>query len=532
MSSSLRATIVLALAAVIFSPSANAEKNRAPGKAPFKDVPSFVKYVNSHFKAPFDRDSARLPQNAGSFFMKSAAQAISPSAIHNVKINQDRDPWPKAEIAVGVDPMKNTNLVVMSNDFRVNWDQQFYHVSTNGGTKWSDDLMVGGSDPFTGGVPFNFQSDPGVAFDSRGHSVLSAITGNEIFDFNNLYENLDTQIEVTIGQNDGTYTSLLPTIVDTLQCDGNFDADGVFVCPGTLDKPLVSVDNVVGSPNNGTIYVYYTYFCFNSTGCTDGSATIPPFSSVILVAQAPGAGLPFSAPALASGAFTQEQFSDLVVDSHGVPHIFFDDFSGTSIVMYESTLTGGNWVVNPTPVVTFNTFQTGSQNWFFRLAGTEAPGCGIYVDTAYCAFSANQMNGGAVEGSLSAYVAAVNTQSGSATVARVNNDPFGDSKDHFFPWATTKSDGSVYVGFYDDRQDPNNTLVRYWVAKSTDGGNTFPTQAPVSDFQFNPCVGFPGCGFFGDYTQIATGPDDVVHAAWSDTRDHASMQIWGQAITW
>jgi len=124
-----------------------------------------------------------------------------------------------------------------------------------------------------------------------------------------------------------------------------------------------------------------------------------------------------------SGAFTQEQFSDLVVDSHGVPHIFFDDFSSTAfpqtIAMYESTLRGGTWAVNPTPVVTFITFQIASLNWFFRLAGTEAPGCGIFNDTAYCAFSANQVNGGPVEGSLSAYLVAVNTQSGSSRVARV-----------------------------------------------------------------------------------------------------------------
>jgi hypothetical protein len=76
-----------------------------------------------------------------------------------------------------------------------------------------------------------------VAFDSRGHSFLSAITGNQIFDFNNLYENLDTQIDVAQSFHHGTYTSLLPTVIDTLQCNGNFDADGVFVCPGTLDKP-------------------------------------------------------------------------------------------------------------------------------------------------------------------------------------------------------------------------------------------------------------------------------------------------------
>ena len=530
-----RAALFVVISALL-SPSvplASSQTAKAAKPIPFKNLAELQKYVNQRVKAPFDRDSARYPANGAAALLRRASHALTPAAIHNVKINQDRNPWPKAEIAVAVDPTKASNLVVMSNDFRVNFDQQFYHVSTNGGTKWTDDLMVGGQDPFTGFVPLNFQSDPGVAFDSRGHSFLSAITGNEIFDFNNLYENFDTQIEVTQGFNHGTYTSLLPTVIDTAPCNGNFDPDGVFVCPGQLDKPLITVDNVSGSPNNGTIYVYYTFFCIDATPCTDGSATIPAFSSAILESHSPGAGVAFSPPALVSGGFTQEQFSDLVVDSHGVPHMFFDDFSNFAfIAMYESTLRGGTWVVNPTPVVTFNTSQIASLNWFFRLAGTEAPGCGIFNDTAYCAFSANQVNGGAVEGSLSAYLVTVNTQNGSSRTARVNNDPFGDSKDHIFPWATTKSDGSVYVGFYDDRQDPNNTLVRYWVAKSTDRGKTFPTQTAVSDFQFNPCVGFPFCGFFGDYTQISTGPDDVVHAAWSDTRDQATMQIWGEAITW
>ena len=519
----------VATSALLFAPLASSAAAKKP--VPFKDLASQTHWVNQHFRAPFDRDSARLTMNGGAVVLRKAAQALPAAVIHNVKVNQDRNPWPKAEIAVAADPTKARNLVVMSNDFRVNWDEQFYHVSTNGGTKWTDDRMVGGADSFIGGAQLTFQSDPGVAFDSRGHSVLSAITGNQIFDFNNLYENLDTQIEVAVGFNHGTYSLLLPTIIDTLPCNGNLDEDGVFVCPGTLDKPLITVDNVPGSPNNGTIYVYYTYFC-NDTPCADGTATIPAFSSAILESHSPGAGLPFSAPALVSGHLTQEQFSYLVVDSHGVPHIFFDDFTTPTIAMYESTLKAGKWVVHPTPVVKFNTFQIGSINWGFRLAGTEAPGCSIFADTAYCAFSANQVNAGAVESSLSAYLVRVNTENGSSKIARVNNDPFGGSKDHIFPWATTKSDGSIYVGFYDDRQDPANTLVRYWVAKSTDGGATFPTQMAVSTAAFNPCVGFPGCGFFGDYTQIAAGPNGVVHAAWSDTRDGASMQIYGQAITW
>ena len=33
-------------------------------------------------------------------------------------------------------------------------------------------------------------------------------------------------------------------------------------------------------------------------------------------------------------------------------------------------------------------------------------------------------------------------------------------------------------------------------------------------------------------TQLVSGPDGLIHAAWSDTRDGASMQIWSQVVSW
>jgi hypothetical protein len=497
----------------------------------FKSIDQLVKYVNTHHRAPFDRDAAHLPNGAAAAILRNAPKAtLATSALHtNVKVNRDRDPWPKAEIGSAVDPVNGSRYIVMTNDFRENWNHMFYHVSTTGGTTFTDDSMVGGFDPVTGGVPLTFQSDPGVALDSVGNNVVSTITGNVIFDFSNGYINLDTEIEVAVGSS--TWTSLLPIVVDYQPCNGSFTT---FNCPIQLDKPLITIDNVPGSPNNGTVYLYYTVFCVQPNPCTDGNATIPGFSSAIVESHAPGAGLAFSPPNLVSGIFTQEQFSDLVVDSHGVPHVFFDDFSGNfpTVNMYESTLTGGTWAVNPMPVASFNFLHFATINWGFRSFGTVAPGCGIHRDTAYCAFSANGLVGGPTEAGVSVYVAAVDAVSGSSSVHRVNNDPFNDNKDHFFPWATAKADGSVYVGWYDDRNDHFNTKVQYFVGKSTDGGNTFPTQKAVSDVAFNPCVGFPGCGFFGDYTQLVSGPDGVVHAAWSDTRDGASMQVFSQSITW
>ncbi|HLV89204.1 MAG TPA: hypothetical protein VKV39_19630 [Candidatus Sulfotelmatobacter sp.] len=528
------------LIATLLAGQLSSEHKAASAATPvFKNLDSFAEWVQANHKAPFDRDSVRLPEGAAATLLSQhkqvAAAAIASSAAvaatPNVKINRDRDPWPKAEVAVGVDPV-NGNVVVMTNDFRENWDHEFYHVSTNGGAAWSDDSMVGGADPYTF-AQLTFESDPGVAFDSHGHSFLSAITGNSIgdyYDSNDNYANFDTQIIVAQGFNHGTYSNLAPIVIDTQPCR-YFPV--VANCPATLDKPLITVDNVAGSPHNGSIYVYYTVFC-NDVPCPYGSGSVPAFGSAIVESHATGAGAPFSAPQIVSGSLSNEQFSYMVVDSHGVPHAFFDDFSSPtgSVNMYMSTLTSTGWVVHSKPVATFIPAYTATSNWYFRLSGTFAPGCGIHGDAAYCAFSANQAGTGAFESGLSVYLAKVNTQTGASTLSRVNNDQFNDSADHIFPWATTKADGSVYVGFYDDRNDPFLTKVSYWVAKSTDGGKTFPTQSAVSSTSFNPCVGFPGCGFFGDYTQIAAGPDGVVHAAWSDTRDGASMQVYGASITW
>jgi len=501
-------------------------------KLRWNDLEEFVAYMNAHHKAPFDREGAVLPPGGAASLMQAARRSpVRPSAPTgtNVKVNRDRDPWPKAEIAAAVDPTNAKNYLVMSNDFRENFDHMFFHTSTNGGKAFTDDSMVGGADPVTGFIPLTFQSDPGVTFDNRGNSVLSTISGNLIFDFNASYENLDTEVYVTQGFAGGTYASLLPTPVDDQQCSGTFDN---FVCSAQLDKPFVTADGVPGSPHNGTVYVYYTLFC-NENPCTDGNATVPAFSSAILESHSPGAGLPFSPPALVSGKFTNTQFSDMVIDSTGTPHIFFDDFSDPQFVkMYMSTLKGGHWVVSGKPVATFVFQSIANIFWGFRIFGTVAPGCSIWGTTAYCAFSANQIQGGPVELGLSVYLATVDTTTGTSSVHRVNNDTFGNSKDHFFPWAAAKGDGSVYVGWYDDRNDPFNTKVEYFVGKSGDGGMTFPTQQPVSSTSFNPCDGFPGCGFFGDYTQLVAGSDGVVHAAWSDTRDGASMQIFSQSVTW
>jgi hypothetical protein len=523
----------LLLAILLCGHLAVAQSSPVTNHTPTERIAALVNYVQSRHKAPFHRDGAMLPQGGAQALLKRLRNLPLPvpRAGTNVRVNQDRNPWPKTEVGAAVDPFSGKNYVVMSNDFRQNYDHMFYHVSTNGGKAWTDDSMVGGADPVTG--PLTFLSDPGVAFDSVGHSFVSTLTGNVIFDTTNDYSNLDSEVEVALGFANGRYTNNFPAPIDDQPCSGTITAPN---CPAALDKPLITVDNVP-DPNKGTIYVHYALFC-NGTGpnsngpCTDGTATIPALASVILESHSPGWGLPFSPPSLVSGALTQAQFSDIVIDSHGTPHAFFDDYTNfPTINMYESTLISGAWMVTSTPVVSFLYNGLNNFNWQFRDTGAAAPGCGIAEDTAYCAFSANQIASGPIESTPSVNLAVVDTLTGASTIHRVNDDQFNNGKDHFFAWATVTANG-VYVGWYDNRKDPFNAKVQYFVGKSTDRGNTFPTQKAVSDTSFNPCVGFPFCGFFGDYTQLISGPDNVVHAAWSDTRDGASMQLYSQAVTW
>lgn len=495
----------------------------SPGPA-FHAYSDFARTVAAHHKAPF-LGGALISRSQAQAFVRhmQRSHVLHPlnTSSTNTKVNQDSNIWPKAGIAAASNPSASGNYLIMSNDFRQNLDHEYYHVTRDGGRTWIDDAMAEGINTY------DFQSDPGVAFDSYGNSFISTLSGNSV-------SNADTEVDVARGFADGAYTSILPYQIDYAPCSGII---GTSACPATLDKPFVTVDNVKGSPSRGYVYVYYTYFChLTMTNCTDGTQAIPANSSVILEAHSSDSGLTFSRPALVSGTLMNAQFADMVIDSHGIPHIFFDDFShAPTIDMDESSYIGGIWTASSKPVVSFQYSGLNNPNWLFRDFGTVAPGCGIYMDTAYCAFSATRVNIGTnpvASPTPSVYLAAIpalNAGVPLARISRVNNDPLNDNKDHFFPWASTDSQGNIYVGWYDNRHDWTNVNVQYYVGESSDGGRSFK-QMPVSDVAFNPCSGTPVCLFFGDYDVLVTDSHNVTHATWADTRD-GTMQIYTRALT-
>lgn len=104
----------------------------------------------------------------------------------------------------------------------------------------------------------------------------------------------------------------------------------------------------------------------------------------------------------------------------------------------------------------------------------------------------------------------------------VNNDVGGRSQ--IFPSVASAPDGTLHVGFYDRRDDPANRVFRYYLASSTDHGETFPTQAPAGESSFDG-LDPKFDGFIGDYTDLRVGSDGVPHAVWTAT-DSGNQDIY------
>jgi hypothetical protein len=101
--------------------------------------------------------------------------------------------------------------------------------------------------------------------------------------------------------------------------------------------------------------------------------------------------------------------------------------------------------------------------------------------------------------------------------ARVNDDPPG--KHQFFTWMTIdQTNGYLYFVYY-DRRNYDNTMTDVYMARSTDGGETF-TNFLVSEEPFVPNPGI----FFGDYTNV-TAHDNVIRPIWARCHNN-QMSIW------
>jgi hypothetical protein len=496
----------------------------------------------------------------------------------NVLVNSDTAAAPQNETSIAIDPNNAGRVVGSANDYVTRtWTCTISgtpcsalgdgysgtYFSNNHGGSWccasSDPAHLGtlipGVTHLTGGI-YDAGGDPAVAFDSHGNVFYAGLGFDR------------TSPPNTVAVNKGTFdgggnlTWGPPTFINAT------------TSPSTLnDKEWIAVDSHTSSPFRDRVYVSWTRFLFNAK---NGNYVQSP----IFFASSTDHGATFSAPVAISGNVLYDQGSRPVVGPNGALYVFFEGATRLSTMdstyVVKSTDGGATWskpvavsaLADSSPLKNTafrdNSFPAAAAapngdlyaTWTTEISNSGTPNYGgdsaCFASTANChsvAVYSKSTNGGTVW-SPAAPVFAAGTQTAIGYPATnpdgstLNAPSPAGAVEQIFPAVDVAPNGRVYIGAYSaDAVSPwqtcaagpppppgritcdtlgpyiHNARLDYKVADITTGvTNNVNTQL------INTRYGFGG-GFFGDYTDLKVGPDNVFHALWTDSNDV-------QTVTW
>jgi len=499
-----------------------------------------------------------------------------------VTVNQDTAAAPQNETSIAVDPNNAKRVVASMNDYVTRtWTCMISgtpcsalgdgysgtYFSNDGGQTWccvsTDPSHIGtlipGVDHLVGGS-YDAGGDPAVAFDSQGHVYYSGLGFDR------------TAPPSTVAVNKGTFDGAghltwgAPTFINATKSRSTLN-----------DKPWIAVDSHAGSPFRDRVYVTWTRFIFSA-------GTGNYVQSPIAFAYSSNGGATFSTPKLIAGNVLYGQGSHPTVGPDGTLYVFWNGStrlaSLNSTYMVKSTDGGATWS-KPLSVSTMTNIP-GVRGTVFRVnsypAAAAAPNGDLYAtwatevknnatsfggdtDCAYfiagnhlsqchsVAVYSKSTDGGATWSAPALNFAPGNRTADGYPVTNPDKttlsapSPTGPIED-VFPAVAVSANGKVFLSAYRGTfvspwqtcaagpAPPvgriecdtlgnyiNNTRLDYVVNDLTTGVTNPATTHPI-----NSRYGFGG-GFFGDYTDIAAGSDDVFHALWTDSNNVQSV-VW------
>ena len=576
----IRSRWCLALAGAVMLPTAWAQTydiNTLAGKVASVNGTAGLQIRFSAFIEEESQDSS-VPAPATpitpAFVLSSPLDGTS-IAAPAVTVNQDTAGAPQNETSIAVDPNNSQRVVASMNDYVTRaWTCTIAgtpcsalgdgysgtYFSNNGGGSWccvSTDpshlgTLIPGVERLVGGI-YDAGGDPAVAFDSQGHVYYSGLGFDR------------TAPPNTVAVNKGTFDGSgnlswgAPTFINAT------------TAPSTLnDKPWIAVDSHSSSAFRDRIYVSWTRFIFNPQ---NGRYVQSPISLV----YSKDGGATFSSPQLIVGNVLYSQGSHPTVAPDGTVYVFWTGATRKatldSIWVVKSTDGGVSWskpvavsqLVNIIPIA----------NTSFR--NNSYPGAAVAPDgSVYVTWSSLMSDAGGLcptrtnNGCHATVLYSKSTDGGATWSAPAVAFPSYDSAtqtaigypaanpdgsqltaptaarriDTLFPAVSISSSGRVFLGAYAaDVISPwqtcaagppppvgriacdtlgnyiHNARLDYVVRDLT----TNVTEA-VSTHPINTRNGFGG-GFFGDYTDIAAGSDNVLHALWTDSNNTQNV-VW------
>jgi hypothetical protein len=327
--------------------------------------------------------------------------------------------------------------------------------------------------------------------------------------------------------------SLEPAVaISNIAGDGSIDATIFY------DKELLAVDNNVGSPHYGRLYLTFIKFhmtlpsgrsdyCPTQLASTDpsGAPANWVWSHTSVRPDAPGAhGVGPSA----------NQWAQPVVDDTGDLDIGYaiEECNTTynPAMFFTRSTDGGATFSSPVRIDKPGQFEDNASRQDIlpakhaRIGLSPSMAFDPTSDRLYWVYQNNidEKTGANISLQTSDDFGA--TWSDASDIS-VTEDGDAAPNDQFFPWlAIDETDGHVHAIWYDNRNDPRNKFIETFVGISTDGGDTWE-NVDISDVAWNPDKSFFTCGcFIGDYNAIAV-IHPLLYPVWTDGRNSPGQPL-------
>jgi hypothetical protein len=395
----------------------------------------------------------------------------------NIKVNQTWSSIEPEEVSITINPVNPLNLAAGANI-------DYYYYSTDGGYSWTEGHLTSS---------FGVWGDPSLTFDGSGNLYFAHLSNPS---FGYWIDRIVVQKSSDGGMtwNDGVGVGFSPT--------------------KEQDKEWIAAD-LTNSPYFNNLYMAWTEF-------DDYGSNNPQDSTRILFSRSTDSGFSWSPILRISDIGGDCLDSDGTVEG-AVPAVgpngeVYVSWSGPAGILFDKSLDGGLTFGSDI----FVTDQPGG--WDFdipgisRCNGFPVTGCDVsnspYQGTIYILWS-DQRNG-----SNNTDIFLTKSTNGGidwGTPVIVNDD--SSARHQFFPWMTIdQTTGYIYIVFYDRRNTTGNA-TEVFVARSTDGGESF-LNFKVSESSFIPVSQV----FFGDYTNIAAD-NGKIYPIWM-RMDQSILSVW------
>lgn len=399
----------------------------------------------------------------------------------NVRVNSPSSNQPE-EVSIAINPVNPNYLSAGAN---IN----HFFRSSDGGYNWSTSFLSSS---------FGVWGDPVVVYDEVGYLYYGHLSNPPFPGYWIDRIVIQRSTDNGLSWNDGAGIG--------------------FLSPKNQDKEWIAVD-MHSSQFKGNIYVCWTEF-------DDYGSSSPNDSSRIKFSRSTDKGLTWS------NAITISDRSGDCIDSDNtvegaVPCVgpngeIYVSWAGPLGLVFDKSTNGGLTWGNDIPVSNIPGGWDFDVSGIYRCNGLPITACDTsqspYRGNIYINWS-DQRNG-----TSNTDVFFVKSTDGGNTWSiplKVNDD--NTNRHQFFTWMTIdQTTGAIYIVFYDRRNTSGNATDVY-VARSTNGGETF-TNFKVSESSFIPSSNI----FFGDYTNIAAF-NKKVYPIWMRLDDSA-LSVWTAII--